>query len=178
MAVPKFRAESRASRSRDEHVTVLTGGGRMGVAVPLPLQSLPSERGLNHLLSPKLFEIRNGYEMKRMYVRFAKKIKNEANVPPNYAGTTWLTESDLASGDSASPRMSSATNSGAASRRTRSMDAVESTTSLPPCRFSPLLAPSKSLENRRQQAPCGMGEWRLTESLPRLGTGRSLAALG
>jgi hypothetical protein len=75
MVVPKFRAESRASRRRDEHVTVLTGGGRMGVAVPLPLQSLPSECGLNHLLSPKLFEIRNGYEMKRMYVRFAKKIK-------------------------------------------------------------------------------------------------------
>lgn len=59
----------------------LTGGRGIGVSIPLPLDSLPSERGLNHLLSPNLFAIKNGYEMKRMY-----QILQERRGSP---GRTW-----------------------------------------------------------------------------------------
>jgi hypothetical protein len=80
------------------------------------------------------------------YLRVLDMATKRRNAPKS-AGTTRLTRSVLASGDSGSPRMSSATNSGAAPRSgTRSMDAA---TSLLSCRSSPLLALNNNPSDQR-----------------------------
>jgi hypothetical protein len=83
-----YRCFKIQSTEQSKQGNALTGRRGVGVSVPLPFDSLPSERGLNYLLGRNLFaSIRYGYETKE-----CTKIgrNNEAHQVRVGFGRLWL----------------------------------------------------------------------------------------